>query len=133
MIFRKLPILTLMFILIFSACKEEDANFYDPLTLPDPHFIHNIKYEKDSLERPIARITCTNTSAYSNRWEWFFENNHSFKTYDLDEKVSVVYSASVDREATITLIAYADIFSDGVQIDTLSAKNIRTIKIEKQQ
>lgn len=135
-IFKILPALALAIIFIFSACEGEDVdpnNPYDPNTLPDPHFSYEIMYEKDNEQGPIARITCTNTSAYSNRWEWYFENNQSFKTNDINEKVSVTYSAAANRYVAIKLIAYADIFIDGVQVDTLSAQKIHNVRIEEQQ
>lgn len=136
-IFKILPALALSFLFVFSACEGEKIdpnNPYDPNTLPDPHFSHRVDYEKDSEERPIAHITCVNTSAYSNRWIWYIDGNVVLRTTDHDAILEATYSAATDREVTVWLDAYYDFYKDDETfIDTLYRRAYRVIKIEKQQ
>ncbi|MDR0364444.1 MAG: hypothetical protein LBH92_05440 [Bacteroidales bacterium] len=128
-------IITLLIAAFFTSCKQpsNDPNDpYDPNTLPFAHFTYKIAYDNVD-DAPVAHITCVNTSSYSNRWEWIFQYNETIVTDNINEPILVTYSAAIDREITVKLIAYSDVYLDGVIVDTFQDQNIKVIPIKRQQ
>jgi len=129
---------------IISSCNEKEVDEYDPNTLPMANFFYEIQYFTHTDANTYAKVTATNNSSYSNRWQWKrpgsrpeISGEREFMT-DKDTTVTQAYLATnQEQKFEITLIAYSDM-PIGVNPDSTiiyktfeSHPFVREIKVKK--
>lgn len=104
------PFLMLFILIGFASCESSDDEPAGVVTTTLP--IASFYYETYNINSTTARVTFTNTSAYSARFEWSFNNGTTLETDSMDpfdmEFTRPPASATTPAYYDVVLIAYSD-------------------------